>query len=269
MTLAELEEAKKTLRKTLESQKSAISVSKEELAMFVDFQLRFLKWTPSLSDKQELVSYLENYIFVEHDHEGYAIVSDEPFDNTWYTQNKPEKEYFWDLFCSYHAEKGDLDRASLNLLGEKTLPNLMNCLGNPKENLQKQRKRYGLVLGDVQSGKTSTYSGLICKAADAGIKVVILMAGLTENLRQQTQERIEEDIVGLTIRTDNFHNNKPTNVGVGTLPGWENRVTTYTLYEDDFSKSRAKSMSAIGTHKSIVLFVVKKNVPVLTHLLIC
>ena len=56
MTLAELEEAKKTLRKTLESQKSAISVSKEELAMFVDFQLRFLKWTPSLSDKQELVS---------------------------------------------------------------------------------------------------------------------------------------------------------------------------------------------------------------------
>ena len=267
MTLAELEEAKKTLRKTLESQKSAISVSKEELAMFVDFQLRFLKWTPSLSDKQELVSYLENYIFVEHDHEGYAIVSDEPFDNTWYTQNKPEKEYFWDLFCSYHAEKGDLDRASLNLLGEKTLPNLMNCLGNPKENLQKQRKRYGLVLGDVQSGKTSTYSGLICKAADAGIKVVILMAGLTENLRQQTQERIEEDIVGLTIRTDNFHNNKPTNVGVGTLPGWENRVTTYTLYEDDFSKSRAKSMSAIGTHKSIVLFVVKKNVPVLTHLL--
>ena len=29
MTLAELEEAKKTLRKTLESQKSAISISKE------------------------------------------------------------------------------------------------------------------------------------------------------------------------------------------------------------------------------------------------
>ena len=267
MTLEELEEAKKTLRKTLESQKSVIAISKEDLAMFVDFQFRFFKkWTPTKEDKQELVSYLENYIFVKHDHEGYAIINNDSFDNEWYTKNPPKNEYFWDLFSMYHAEKGDLDRASLKLLGEKTLPNLMNCLGNPQEQLTTQRKRYGLVLGDVQSGKTSTYSGLICKAADAGIKVVILLAGITETLRQQTQERIEEDIVGLTIRTDNFHNNKPTNVGVGTLAGWENKVTTYTLYEDDFNTTRARTMSSIGSHQSLVLFVVKKNVPVLTHL---
>lgn len=267
MTLTELEEAKKALRKTLESQKSAFSITIEELAKFVEFQFYFLKkWIPTDEDKKELISYLENYIFVKHDHEGYVIIDDEPFDNTWYTKNPPKNQYFWDLFSEYHAEKGDLDRASLNLLGDKTLPNLMNCLGNPNEELTTQRKRYGLVLGDVQSGKTSTYSGLICKAADAGVKVVILLAGITETLRQQTQERIEEDIVGLTIRTDNFHNNKPLNVGVGTLPGWENKVTTFTLYEDDFNMARAKSMTSIGTHKSIVLFVVKKNVPVLTHL---
>ena len=267
MTLAELEEAKKTLRKTLESQKSAISISKEDLAKFVDLQFYFLKkWEPTDADKQELVEYLENYIFVQHDHDGYAIISDEPFDNTWYTKNKPKEEYFWDLFSAYHAEKGDLDRASLDLLGDKTLPALMNCLGNPQEELTKQRKRYGLVLGDVQSGKTSTYSGLICKAADAGMKVVILLAGTTETLRQQTQERIEEDIVGLTIRTDNFKNNQQSKVGVGKLSGWENKVTTFTLYEDDFNISRAKSMTSIGSHKSLVLFVVKKNVPVLTHL---
>ncbi len=267
MTLTELEEAKKALRKTLESQKLAFSITKEELAKFVEFQFYFLKkWIPTEEDKKELISYLENYIFVKHDHEGYAIIDDEPFDNTWYTKNPPKNQYFWDLFSEYHAEKGDLDRASLNLLGDKTLPNLMNCLGNPSEKLTTQRKRYGLVLGDVQSGKTSTYSGLICKAADAGVKVVILLAGITETLRQQTQERIEEDIVGLTIRTDNFHNNRPSNVGVGTLPGWENKVTTFTLYEDDFNMARAKSMTSIGTHQSIVLFVVKKNVPVLTHL---
>ena len=112
MTLTELEEAKKTLRKTLESQKSAISISKEDLAKFVEFQLFFLKkWEPTETDKKELVDYLENYIFVQHDHDGYAIISDEPFDNTWYTQNKPKEEYFWDLFSAYHAEKGDLDRA--------------------------------------------------------------------------------------------------------------------------------------------------------------
>lgn len=267
MSIEELEEAKKALRLTLETQHDAITISKDELVMFVEFQSRFWKkWTATPEDKELLVAYLENYIFVKHDHDGYAIVTDEPFDNTWYTKNKPQNEYFWNLFSLYHAQKGDLDRASLDKLGEVTLPNLMNCLGNPKEKLTKQRKRYGLVLGDVQSGKTSTYSGLICKAADAGVKVVILLAGITETLRQQTQERIEEDIVGLTIRTDNFHNNQPTNVGVGTLPGWENKVTTFTLYEDDFNMARAKSMSSIGSQKSIVLFVVKKNVPVLTHL---
>lgn len=267
MNIQELEEAKIALRRTLETQHDAITVSKEELMMFVEFQSRFWKkWSTTPEDKKSLVSYLENYIFVKHDHDGYAIVSDKPFDRTWYTKNRPQNEYFWNLFSLYHAQKGDLDRASLNKLGDTTLPNLMNCLGNPKEILSKQRKRYGLVLGDVQSGKTSTYSGLICKAADAGIKVVILLAGTTETLRQQTQERIEEDIVGLTIRTDNFHNNQPTNVGVGTLPGWENKVTTFTLYEDDFNMARAKSMSSIGSQKSIVLFVVKKNVPVLTHL---
>lgn len=267
MNIQELEEAKKALRLTLETQHNVITVSKEELVMFVEYQSRFWKkWSATAEDKEALVSYLENYIFVKHDHNGYAIVSDEPFDRTWYTKNKPQNEYFWNLFSLYHSQKGDLDRASLDKLGDITLPNLMNCLGNPKEKLSKQRKRYGLVLGDVQSGKTSTYSGLICKAADAGVKVVILLAGITENLRQQTQERIEEDIVGLTIRTDNFHNNQPTNVGVGTLPGWENKVTTFTLYEDDFNMARAKSMSSIGSQKSIVLFVVKKNVPVLTHL---
>lgn len=267
MTIEELEEAKKALRLTLETQREAITVTKEDLVLFVEYQSHFWRnWTATQEDKDTLVAYLENYIFVKHDHNGYAIVSDEPFDNTWYTKNKPKNEYFWNLFSLYHAQKGDLDRASLNKLGDVTLPNLMNCLGNPNEQLNRQRKRYGLVLGDVQSGKTSTYSGLICKAADAGVKVVILLAGVTETLRQQTQERIEEDIVGLTIRTDNFQASKTTNVGVGTLPGWENKVTTYTLYEDDFNMARAKSMSSIGTQKSIVLFVVKKNVPVLTHL---
>ncbi len=265
MTCEQLELAKQSLRLTLAT--PAITITKEDLSQFIEYQTHFWKgWIVTEEDKKALVSYLENYVFVKHDHSGYAIVSAEPFDNTWYTKNKPGNEYFWNLFSLYHAQKGDLDKASLDKLGNTTLPNLMNCLGNPKERLTKQRKRYGLVLGDVQSGKTSTYSGLICKAADAGIKVVILLAGITETLRQQTQERIEEDIVGLTIRTDYFHNTQSTKVGVGLLQGWSNKVTTYTLYDDDFNTARAQNMSAIGSQNSLVLFVVKKNVPVLTHL---
>ena len=56
--------------------------------------------------------------------------------------------------------------------------------------------RRGLVVGHVQSGKTSNYTGLICKAADAGYKIIIVLAGLHNNLRSQTQIRLEEGFLG-------------------------------------------------------------------------
>lgn len=56
--------------------------------------------------------------------------------------------------------------------------------------------RRGLVVGHVQSGKTSNYSGLICKAADAGYKIIIVLAGMHNNLRSQTQMRLEESFLG-------------------------------------------------------------------------
>lgn len=72
-----------------------------------------------------------------------------------------------------------------------------------------------MIIGDVQSGKTATYTGLICKAADAGYKVVILLAGITESLRQQTQERIDEGIIGYTYKKFGKQIKKG-NVGVGS-----------------------------------------------------
>jgi hypothetical protein len=56
--------------------------------------------------------------------------------------------------------------------------------------------RRGLVVGHVQSGKTSHYTGLVCKAADAQYKVIIVLAGLHNNLRSQTQIRLEEGFLG-------------------------------------------------------------------------
>lgn len=55
-------------------------------------------------------------------------------------------------------------------------------------------KKKGLVLGYVQSGKTANYSGVISKAADAGYQLVIVLAGLHNNLREQTQARLQKDL---------------------------------------------------------------------------
>ena len=56
--------------------------------------------------------------------------------------------------------------------------------------------RRGMVVGHVQSGKTANYTGLICKAADAGYKLIVVIAGVHNNLRSQTQRRIDEGFVG-------------------------------------------------------------------------
>ena len=71
---------------------------------------------------------------------------------------------------------------------------VLDLVGDP--NAQGRWGRRGLVLGDVQSGKTGTYLGLFNKATDAGYRLVILLAGSTEVLRQQTQARVDEAFIG-------------------------------------------------------------------------
>ena len=43
--------------------------------------------------------------------------------------------------------------------------------------------RRGMVVGEVQSGKTSNYIELICKVADAGYKFIVVLTGATNSLR--------------------------------------------------------------------------------------
>ena len=64
-------------------------------------------------------------------------------------------------------------------------------LSHPSKNFASR----GLVVGYVQSGKTANYSALISKAADVGYKLFIVLSGITSSLRQQTQKRLEKDIV--------------------------------------------------------------------------
>lgn len=250
---------------TIRSQGQAVTT--DLLDKFVEIQTMWLTdVTPE--EKSEIRSYLESHMYIQHDHNGYAIINDDTEDREWYTNSDHRDEHFWNLYKEHLLREGSLDFASVNMLGEVTLPKLMNCLGNPQDELDKQRVRYGLVIGDVQSGKTSTYGGLICKAADAGMKVVILLAGQTETLRQQTQERMEEDIVGYTIRIDENKAKKTDRVGVGLLKKYTPIVTAFTSYQNDrISVDSGTGMSSLETQASLVMFVVKKNVRVLENML--
>lgn len=57
--------------------------------------------------------------------------------------------------------------------------------------------RRGLVVGHVQSGKTTHYTSVIAKALDAGYQIVIVLAGIHKSLRSQTHERLDKDLIGL------------------------------------------------------------------------
>ncbi|CAI8752719.1 Z1 domain-containing protein [Pseudomonas sp. IT-P258] len=126
--------------------------------------------------------------------------------------------------------------------------------------------RRGLVVGHVQSGKTGNYTGLICKAADAGYKIIIVLAGLHNNLRSQTQIRLEEGFLGYETSAKN---DVVRYIGVGEN-GRDSEIrpncATNRSDNGDFNTKVAKHL-AISPEQRPWLFVVKKNKTVLDRLL--
>jgi len=126
--------------------------------------------------------------------------------------------------------------------------------------------RRGLVVGHVQSGKTGNYTGLICKAADAGYKIIIVLAGLHNNLRAQTQIRLDEGFLGFATIAD--ADELPA-VGVGLIDkdmSVRPNAATNRSDKGDFNTAVAAKMN-ISPEQRPWLFVVKKNKTVLERLL--
>ncbi|MCG2839950.1 DEAD/DEAH box helicase family protein [Sandaracinobacter sp. RS1-74] len=121
--------------------------------------------------------------------------------------------------------------------------------------------RRGLVIGHVQSGKTANYTGLIARAADAGYKFIIVIAGIHNNLRKQTQERIDEAFIGRSSDP-----NDRRNIGVGTAPGYPHPATLTNINEDFNKKSDEKSGWKINDFSKPIILVIKKNVTTLSAL---
>lgn len=69
---------------------------------------------------------------------------------------------------------------------------VVSLLANPSKSEFRCR---GLVVGYVQSGKTANMTAVIAKAVDQGYNLIVLLAGMTNKLRAQTQTRIETDVV--------------------------------------------------------------------------
>ncbi len=136
---------------------------------------------------------------------------------------------------------------------------ILELLGNPA--IKEPWDRRGLVVGDVQSGKTSNYAALACKAADAGYQIIIVLAGIHESLRMQTQIRMDEAFLG--FRTDSTR----ALVGVGLFdPSVTALAATARSQKGDFNKIVASQLVVPEDIGFPILLVVKKNVNMLRNL---
>lgn len=112
---------------------------------------------------------------------------------SWYGGPAPDALY-WGEFKKQVA--ASLPSASvsdaLNDINQVT-NRILDLAGAPGD---RRIRSKGLVLGYVQSGKTTNFMGVMAKAADQGYRLFIVLSGITENLRSQTQERIEEVLLG-------------------------------------------------------------------------
>ena len=122
--------------------------------------------------------------------------------------------------------------------------------------------RRGLVIGHVQSGKTANYIGLMARAADAGYKFIIVIAGIHNNLRKQTQERIDEGFVG---RSSDPDAREVTGVGF-THADYPHPATLTNIYKDFNKQTADQSGWSINDFSKPIVLVIKKNVSTLTSL---
>ena len=163
--------------------------------------------------------------------------------------------YYWTRYRK-HLRREGLSKQVVGTL-DRVTDEILDHLENPKKEGRWARK--GLVVGHVQSGKTANYTGLVAKAADAGYKVIIVLAGMLNSLRNQTQERIDTDFIGLDTITK-----RP--VGVALFDSSRQPIC-FTTAREDFKKHTATSIAMkLGSLKEPVLLVLKKNPSTLENL---
>jgi hypothetical protein len=143
---------------------------------------------------------------------------------------------------------------------------ILDRLGNPYSN--EEFKKQGLVVGNVQSGKTANYISLINLAADYGYKLIILITGIHNNLRSQTQKRVNEGFIGFDIEKSEF-------VGVGVtasddkeqiIKAREPHCFTNTTHDFD-TKNRSSTAIRLENAKNPIIMVVKKNHSTLNNII--
>lgn len=172
------------------------------------------------------------------------IVSTEPSPSAWVDALPSETWYHWQRLQSLIRTKKGCDVAdSVAAESERILRRM------PDPHRLRFRGQ-GLVVGYVQSGKTANYTAVAARSIDAGYRLVIVLSGIHDSLRNQTQLRLERELTG-------------TREGGVGQPSLGRRWVRLTREDQDFD---ASSDSTVLQGGAPLLLVAKKCVPILNRL---
>lgn len=223
-------------------------------------------FSSKVTDCEELKRYLYSRVSREREEdEPLVLLGKDAQSETWwldYRNENNDKLNFWNRYYKYLYEEKRWERSAIKKSIDNTTDTLLNSIADPRKGVAKEKR--AMVVGYVQSGKTANYIGLINKALDAGYKYIIVLAGIHNNLRSQTQSRIDEEVLG--YETDSAAKQKQreraekNKIGVGKLYN-AGFVQTLTFRDEkgDFTKDRSGVLTSPDNATIIVTKKIKST----------
>ena len=190
-----------------------------------------------------------------------AVISSNSEHEDWVTGNRITDNGFWASYKKQLEQKKKWSDNAISSLDTSTT-RILNHLKDPLTD--KLGRVQGLVVGYIQSGKTANYSSLIAKAVDTGYRLIIVLSGRTDILRNQTQARLDMELTGWDNLDQDEQENKYKSLSVHQ--NYKDKFVNYngrqkfsrlTKTDKDFDPgSIAHALHDTGTP---ILAVLKKN----------
>ena len=197
-----------------------------------------------------------------------GVVADDLDDKTWWDALRKDESFmpeYWQRYYHYLRRKPSWSITAVDEIDRST-DEIMNALANPRKGTANDRM--GMVFGYVQSGKTAHYIGLINKAYDAGYRVIIVLTGIHNSLRSQTQSRIDEEVLGYETSLENIvdltRERNAIGVGIGAYNQVAEVVQSITTRDD---KGDVNKITESVSMMPPFIIVTKKNATVLRTIL--
>ena len=199
----------------------------------------------------------------------------------WYGDTQQQNRYYWECYLRYLKTVRRWNSDAISNLDHAT-DAVLAAISDPCREKIHQSK--GLVVGYVQSGKTSHFTGVLAKAADAGYRFIIVLAGTLDILRSQTQRRIDKELIGKELLGLEYVNDEDWKdfVSHGARPSDAGHFDWERLTGADDFQSVGRAIAALAFNRKdpgkrfndpinlrsapVRLFVIKKNSTVIARL---